>query len=213
MSGPGETETRAVPVALIKAGAGVLLLLWLTVGAAFVLTDWSYDGPVDQRVAYGALLSASLVLVYLTVLAWRVAIGWRPEANARDARYLLLGAVVAIPLMVLLYVDIRHWSPWRIAVCAVLAAALIALTLANGRDRRRHAGEIAAPIAAMTVRTARGDREVRIGQPEGMHGRWVTRWSVGGTPEGTIQRVSYGPDPMRSLTAALADAEAATVVL
>ncbi|MGZ9829161.1 hypothetical protein ACXYTP_19815 [Tsukamurella ocularis] len=213
MSKRSDVGIRTVPVAVLKAYAGVLLLLWLVLFAAFMLLDWPIDGPPGQRVAYGLMFAASMVLGVTAGQVWRLAVGLEPETSAGDARYLLGGFVLLIPAIALMWMDYRGWAPWRIAAVVVLFAAMILLLVLNLLDRRRHKGEIAAPIAAMTVRTVIGDREVRIAQPEGLHDRWVTRWSIGGTPAGTIQRVSYGPDPMRSLTAALADAEAAVAVI
>lgn len=186
----------------------------LTLFVVFMLLDWPFDGPPSQRLAYGLMFAANLVLVATAAQSWRAAVGMQPATSASDARYALGEVVLLIPAMALLYMDFGgDWAPWRIAAFAILVAALLAMTVLNLRDRRRRKGEIVAPIAAMTVRTHLGDREVLIAQPEGVNDRWATRWSIGGTPVGTIQRVSYGPDPMRSLAAALADAEAATVVL
>ncbi|MBS4099976.1 hypothetical protein [Tsukamurella paurometabola] len=134
----GDSETRTVPVAVLKAFAGLLLLLWLTLGAAFVLVDWPVDGPRGQSVARGLMFAASLVVAITAAQLWRIAVGSDPAMSARDARGLVGGFVLIIPAM--------------------------------------------------------------------------TRWSIG-TPQGTVQRVSYGPDPMRSLTAALADAEATVAVI
>lgn len=212
MSKPTDTETRTVPVEVLRVGAGVLLVLWLTLLTAFILTPWSYDGPLSQQVARGAILAAILVLGSWMGQSWRTATGMEPAMSAPSARYFLAGAVLLIPAMTLMWLDFGPWPAWRVMTVVVLAVGILVLFVLDLRDRRRHKGEITAPIAAMTVRTARGDREVRIAQPEGLHDRWMTRWSIG-TPEGTVQRVSYGPDPMRSLTAALADAEAATAVI
>lgn len=212
MAKRADVETRTVPVAALKAFAGVVFLLWLVLFAAFTLLDWPFDGPPSQRIAHGLLLAIGLTLATVAGQLWRTAIGMEPATSASDARYLLGGVALLIPAIALMWMDYGGWAPWRIAAVILLFAAMIALAVLNLRDRRRHKSEIVAPIAAMTVRTARGDREVRIGQPEGLHDRWVTRWSIG-TPAGTLERVSYGPDPMRSLTAALADAEAATAVI
>ncbi|MCS3781431.1 hypothetical protein [Tsukamurella ocularis] len=212
MSKRAETETRTVPVAVLKAFAGALLILWLTLGAVFMLVDWPVGGPASQRVAYGLMFVANLVLVTTAAQLWRTAIGMEPQTSASDAHYMLGGIALVIPVMALMWMDYGDWAPWRIAAVVVLFAAMIVLAVLNFRDRRRRKGEVMAPIAAMTVRTARGDREVRIAQPEGLHNRWMTHWSIG-TPQGVVHRVSYGPDPMRSLTAALADAEAATAVI
>ena len=212
MSRSADTETKAIPVAALRAGAGMLLLVWVTLMVAFVLQDWPYDGPLSQRIAYGAMLAAGFALAATVGWMWRVAVGMERVPSPRDARYQLVGYALAIPAVTVLFIDTLDWAPWRIAMLVVLAAALIVLTVLNLRDRRRRRGEIVASIAVMTVRTRLGDREVRIAQPEGLHDRWMTRWSIG-TPEGTVQRVSYGPDAMCSLTAALTDAEAATVVI
>lgn len=158
------------------------------------------------------MLAVGLTLATIAGQLWRTAIGMEPATSASDARYLLGGVALLIPAIGLMWMDYGDWAPWRIAAVVVLFAAMIVLVVLNLRDRRRQKGEIVAPIAAMTVRTARGDREVRIAQPEGLHDRWATRWSIE-TAGVTVQRVSYGPDPMRSLTAALADAEAATAVI
>lgn len=205
-------ETRTVPVAVLRVGAGVLLILWLTLLTAFTLTAWSYDGPRSQQVARGAILAAIMVLGPWTGQSWRTAIGMEPAMSARSARYFLASAALLIPAMTLMWLDFGPWPAWRVTTVIILAVGILVLFVLDLRDRRRHKGEIVAPIAAMTVRTHAGDREVRIAQPEGLHDRWATRWSVG-TPEGIVQRVSYGPDPMRSLTAALGDAEAATAVI
>ncbi|MGX9294820.1 DUF6968 family protein [Tsukamurella paurometabola] len=208
----GDSETRTVPVAVLKAFAGLLLLLWLTLGAAFVLVDWPVDGPRGQGVAHGLMFAVSLVVAITAAQLWRIAVGSDPAMSARDARGLVGGFVLIIPAMTLMWMDFDDWAAWRITAVAVLFATLLVLSVVDILGRRRHKGEIVAPITAMTVRTARGDREVRIAQPEGLHDRWMTRWSIG-TPQGTVQRVSYGPDPMRSLTAALADAEATVAVI
>ena len=204
---------RTVPVAVLKAFTGVLFLLWLALFAAFVLLDWPFDGPPSQRIAHGLLLAIGLTLATVAGQLWRTAIGMEPVTSVGDARYMLGGIALRIPAMALLWMDYGAWASWRIAAVVVLFAAMFVLVVLNLRDRRRHKGEIVAPVAAMTVRTARGDREVRIAQPEGLPDRWITHWSIDGAPQGTIHRVSYGPDPMRSLTAALADAEAAVAVI
>lgn len=211
MARSADTETRTVPVGVLKAYAGVLLLLWLTLGVVFVLIDWSFDGPLSQRIAYGLLLAASLVVVMLAAQLWRTAIGMEPRTGATGARYLFGGIALLVPAVTLMHMGFYDWSLWRMAAVVVLFAAMLVLAALDFRHRRRHKGEIVAPIAAMTVRTHHGDREVLIAQPEGVHDRWATRWSIG-TPQGTVERVSYGPDPMRSLSAALADAEAAVAV-
>ena len=205
-------ETRTVPVALLKVTAGMLLLLWLALLVAFVLIDWSFDGPVTQRIAYGLMFAVGFVLPTTAGLLWRTAIGMEPQTSANGARYWLGSIGLVVPAVTLMYMDLGGWAPWRIVALVVLVLGIAVLWVLDLRDRRRHKGEIVAPIVAMTVRTHVGDREVRVAQPEGLHDRWMTRWSVG-TPECTVQRVSYGPDAMRSLTAALADAEAATVVI
>ncbi len=212
MSGSGEAETRAISVGTLRVAAGVGALAWSAMVAAAVLTGARFDGPLGPRVANGLLMS---VIVLAPSAAGALL---RPEPLGRiPAKAAGIGYSSLFVGWVILMTSISANIPWTdrtpglILVgigCLIIVLAGIFLIL-----NRRRSPAIAAPIAAMTVRTARGDREVRIGQPEGMHGRWVTRWSVGGTPEGTIQRVSYGPDPMRSLTAALADAEAATVAL
>lgn len=212
MARRADTETRTVPVAVLKALAGLLLLVWLSLGAAFVLIDWPADGPRSQGVAHGLLFAVSLVVAITAAQLWRIAVAMTPETSARDARGLVGGFVLAISAITLMWMDLGDWEPWRIATVVALFAAMLILAVFDFLDRRKRKDEIVAPIATMTVPTPRGDREVRIAQPEGLHDRWMTRWSIG-TPEGTVQRVSYGPDPMRSLTAALADAEAATAVI
>ncbi len=211
MANRADIETRTVPVAVLKAFAGLLLLLWLTLGVALILIDWPADGSRSQGVAHGLLFAVSFVVAITAAQLWRIAVAMKPETSTRDARGLLGGFVLLIPAMALMWMDYGDWAPWRIVAVVAVFVVLLGLAVGDVRDRRRHKGEIVAPIAAMTVRTARGDREVRIAQPEGLHDRWMTRWSIA-TPQGTIQRVSYGPDPLRSLTAALADAEAATAV-
>ncbi|WP_151901706.1 hypothetical protein [Tsukamurella tyrosinosolvens] len=213
MSRRADIETRTVPVAVLRAGAGVLLVLWLTLLAAFMATAWSYDGPRSQQVARGAILAAILVLGAWMGQSWRTAIGMAPALSASGARYFLASAVLLIPAMTLIWLDFGPWQAWRVTAVGVLAVGILILFVLNLRDRRRHKGEIVAPVVAMTVHTARGDREVRIAQPECLPDRWITHWSIDGAPQGTIHRVSYGPDPMRSLTAALADAEAAVAVI
>ncbi|WP_133298595.1 hypothetical protein [Tsukamurella pulmonis] len=212
MARRADTATRVVPVGVLKALAGLLLLIWLSLFAATVLIDWPVDGPRSQGVAHGLMFAVSLVVAITAAQLWRIAVAMEPEASARDARGLVGGFFLVIPAMTLMWMDFDDWAPWRIAAVVALFVVMLVLAVLDFRDRRKHKGEIVAPIATMTVPTPRGDREVRIAQPEGLHDRWMTRWSVG-TPQGTVQRVSYGPDPMRALAAALADAEAATAVI
>lgn len=44
MSKRADVETRTVPVAVLKALAGVVFLLWLVLFVAFMLLDWPFDG-------------------------------------------------------------------------------------------------------------------------------------------------------------------------
>ncbi|MET9327198.1 hypothetical protein [Tsukamurella sp. NPDC003166] len=194
MSKPAETETRVIPVAALRAAAGMLLVVWATMMVAFALQKWPYDGPLRQRIAYGAMLAASFALAATVGWTWRIAVGMETVPSPRDARYQLAGYALAIPAVTVLFISTLDWAPWRIVALVVLAAAMIVLTVLNLRGRRRHRGDITSPIVTRAAQTPQGVRIVRVAQPELTVAGWGTRWSVGGAPSGTVERISYGPD-------------------
>ncbi|GAB3131014.1 hypothetical protein GCM10027289_16560 [Tsukamurella serpentis] len=201
---------RVIPGGVLKAASRAVMVVGALLVAAQVLgaSRGAIDGPLGPRLSSGILFA-------VTVLAFPTAWNLRSPGRTTDTRSVTAHLITSAGLVVMLVVagaNIIGTDPMagRLSMSVgllVFAAGLLMVWRAGKRPPR-----VYAPIVTQTVRTHAGERWVRIGQPQQSGDRWTTMWSVGAA-SGTIVRVSYGPDSMSSLTAALADAEAATVVL